>query len=101
MADQSAFGRMSVVMRVGDGGGSAPAATETFTPAAEKYEITGSVGHGGMGEVLLVEDKDLRRQIAMKVLRPEMASSATHRLKFVTDDRGGMDTTTATITVLP
>jgi serine/threonine-protein kinase len=38
-----------------------------------------------MGEVLLVADKDLRRQIAMKVLRGEIAKSAEHRVKFVAE----------------
>ena len=54
--------------------GEANAATATaergeFTPAEEKYEIEGRIGGGGMGEVLLVGDKDLRRQIAMKSVR--------------------------------
>ena len=63
-----AFGRMSVVARVGadgeldtrqgeavpSGGGGA-----AFTPAAQKYETEASIGRGGMGEVILVSDRDL------------------------------------------
>ncbi len=86
-----AFGRMSVVARVGGeldtrqgeavpGGGGA-----AFTPAAQKYETEASIGQGGMGEVLLVSDRDLMRQVAMKVLREEVAGSKAHRLKFVAE----------------
>jgi serine/threonine protein kinase len=38
------------------------------------YKITGSVGSGGMGEVFVGEDLMLERQVAIKQLRPELAS---------------------------
>jgi len=88
MDDLQGFGRQSVVLRVGE----EPAApvptkpgTGEFTPAAEKYEIEGRIGGGGMGEVLLVADKDLRRQVAMKVIRGELLPSKEHRMKFVAE----------------
>ncbi|MHC4469456.1 MAG: SUMF1/EgtB/PvdO family nonheme iron enzyme [Planctomycetota bacterium] len=86
MEDLGGFGRRSVALMVGEEDvASATAETGEFVPAAEKYEIEGRIGGGGMGEVLLVADKDLRRQIAMKVLRGEIAKSAEQRVKFVAE----------------
>jgi serine/threonine-protein kinase len=87
MGDLHGFGRRSVVFSVGEEPGPATATAETgeFTPAAEKYEIEGSIGGGGMGEVMLVSDRDLMRQVAMKVIRPGMAGEKEHRAKFVAE----------------
>ncbi|HVP44566.1 MAG TPA: bifunctional serine/threonine-protein kinase/formylglycine-generating enzyme family protein [Terriglobales bacterium] len=38
---------------------------------ATKYAISGKLGQGGVGEVLLVEDRDLERSVAMKRLLPQ------------------------------
>ena len=40
------------------------------TPAT-KYAVNGKLGQGGVGEVLLVEDRDLERSVAMKRLLPQ------------------------------
>jgi serine/threonine protein kinase/formylglycine-generating enzyme required for sulfatase activity len=86
MDDFHGFGRQSVVIAVGAAGpGAVVAEAEEFAPAAEKYEIEGRIGGGGMGEVLLVSDKDLRRQVAMKVIRPRIAGEKVHRVKFVAE----------------
>jgi serine/threonine protein kinase/formylglycine-generating enzyme required for sulfatase activity len=45
----------------------------------EKYEYRGIIGHGGMGKVILVKDRDLRRNVAMKLMR----SGAASRPEFV------------------
>ena len=37
------------------------------------YRIVSKIGAGGMGEVFLAEDTDLERQVAVKVLRAEIA----------------------------
>ncbi|MGZ5967434.1 MAG: protein kinase domain-containing protein [Polyangiales bacterium] len=39
---------------------------------ADRYEILGALGEGGMGAVFRVLDLELREEIALKVLRPEM-----------------------------
>ncbi len=42
----------------------------------ERYEELGSIGKGGMGEVLLAKDTQLLRKVAIKVLRDEVSSAA-------------------------
>ncbi len=44
--------------------------------AAERYEEMGSIGKGGMGEVLLARDNQLLRKVAIKVLRDQNVSAA-------------------------
>jgi len=83
MADGWDLGRLSVLALVNRGPGAASA--PEFQPAAEKYSIEGPIGRGGMGEILLVTDQDLRRQVAMKVLLPEAAGDAESRLHFVAE----------------
>ncbi len=101
MADMDGFGRRSVVGRVNQRGElvtrpaeEEPAAADgaesdgagaAFSPAAEKDEIEATIGEGGMGEVMLVVDRDLKRQVAMKVLRGTMADDVAHRLRFVAE----------------
>jgi serine/threonine protein kinase/Tol biopolymer transport system component len=46
------------------------------------YEITGSIGAGGMGEVYRAKDKRLDRIIAIKVLPDHLASRAELRERF-------------------
>ena len=89
------FGRRSVVVRIGPGespgGADALAAQGTGAPGAgfvtalEKYELIGAIGQGGMGEVVLVHDRDLRREVAMKLIRPEYAASPDMQRMFVAE----------------
>ncbi len=58
---------------------------QEFVPARDRFVLEAPIGEGGMGEVFLVADKDLRRQVAMKVLREEAAKSRAHRLHFVAE----------------
>jgi eukaryotic-like serine/threonine-protein kinase len=65
----------------------APALAETVPPAergtdilerlrtalSDRYVIERELGHGGMARVYLAEDKKHRRQVAIKVLRPDVA----------------------------
>ena len=56
-----------------------------FVPSEDKFVVETSIGRGGMGEVFLVSDKDLRRQVAMKVLRPDLGPGREPRLHFVAE----------------
>ena len=42
---------------------------EVHTPKTSRYEIQGEVARGGMGAILKVWDSDLRRSLAMKVIK--------------------------------
>ena len=79
-----AFGRESVLARFSGEGGVGPKG-RAFAPATEKYVIEGKVGSGGMREVMLATDRDLRRQVAMKVLRAEAGGDSESRLQFVAE----------------
>ncbi|MHC4941327.1 MAG: bifunctional serine/threonine-protein kinase/formylglycine-generating enzyme family protein [Planctomycetota bacterium] len=56
-----------------------------FAPAQEKYRVEAPIGSGGMGEVLLVTDEDLRRQVAMKLIRKDQAIGRDQRLHFIAE----------------
>jgi serine/threonine-protein kinase len=86
MGDFGGFGRESVVTRLSGGETPEPTAPkERNGSPGEKYTVTASIGSGGMGEVLLVQDRDLRREVAMKVMKRDLALLDAHRLKFVAE----------------
>jgi serine/threonine protein kinase len=47
------------------------------------YRILSKIGAGGMGEVYLAEDIELDRQVALKVLLPEVAENEDRLRRFV------------------
>jgi eukaryotic-like serine/threonine-protein kinase len=47
-----------------------------------RYEIRSKIGAGGMGEVYLAEDTQLHRNVALKVLPPEVASNQDRMRRF-------------------
>lgn len=49
-------------------------------PALERYDLEDQIGQGGMGRVLEVTDKTLRRSVALKVMHGE---NETDRSRFV------------------
>jgi len=44
------------------------------TTFANRYEIIEELGKGGMGKVYRVEDKKIKQEIALKLIKPEIAS---------------------------
>src|SRR2546426_11347786 len=47
-----------------------------------RYEIRAKIGEGGMGEVYLVEDAELHRKVALKVLPSEVAANPDRMRRF-------------------
>jgi eukaryotic-like serine/threonine-protein kinase len=50
-------------------------APPTLPLLGERYEVLALVGHGGMGEVYRARDRELAREVAIKVVRSSAASS--------------------------
>ncbi len=50
---------------------------------ADVYEVSGSLGEGGMGQVLEAKDPRLGRSVAVKVMREKLLQDATLRRRFV------------------
>jgi len=44
------------------------------TTFANRYEIIEELGIGGMGKVYRVEDKKIKEEVALKLIKPEIAS---------------------------
>lgn len=55
---------------------------KTGTIIAERYEILGKIGTGGMADVYKAKDHKLNRFVAVKVLKPEFREDTTFILKF-------------------
>src|SRR5262249_8799440 len=51
------------------------------------YEVEQVIGRGGMGLVLRALDPDLNRIVAIKVIAPQLAASASMRRRFVREAR--------------
>ena len=51
------------------------------------FRILAKIGEGGMGVVYRAEDTKLRRQVALKVLPPELVSNEERRLRFLREAR--------------
>jgi eukaryotic-like serine/threonine-protein kinase len=51
------------------------------------YQLLRQLGAGGMGVVYLAEDPELKRQIALKAIRPELVARAGVRERFLSEAR--------------
>ncbi len=51
------------------------------------FRILAKIGEGGMGVVYRAEDTNLRRQVALKVLPPELVANEERRLRFLREAR--------------
>lgn len=62
----------------------APSGSEPLGPGSvlDGYTILRELGRGGMATVYLAEEKALTRQIALKVLRPALATEPVHLDRF-------------------
>jgi serine/threonine protein kinase/tetratricopeptide (TPR) repeat protein len=49
---------------------------------ADRYEVLEELGEGGMGSVYKVHDRELGRVIALKTIRPDLASNASTIRRF-------------------
>src|SRR5829696_8525028 len=60
-----------------------PAPTEDFSGRTlGDFELVRRIGIGGMGQVYLARQKSLKRQVAVKVLRGELAANVTNLRRF-------------------
>jgi hypothetical protein len=50
---------------------------------ADRYELCTPIGHGAMGEVWECTDLRLKRQVALKFIRPELLGSGDERQRFI------------------
>ncbi len=58
-----------------------------FAGRIGSYDIEREIGRGGMGIVLKGFDSELNRPVAVKLLAPHLASSATARRRFIREAR--------------
>lgn len=61
---------------------SAPSLSNLSGRSISQYKILSAIGKGGMGEVWLAEDTQLRRHVALKLLPPKFTTQAVHVRRF-------------------
>lgn len=74
------------VLRPSDGSGGLPPIV-TAKSVIAGYRIEKEIGRGGMGVVYRASQLRLERPVALKLIRPELARSATYRARFERESR--------------
>ena len=59
---------------------------------AGKYEIERALGEGGMGAVFVAKNRALEKRVALKWMRPELASNPDHVARFMRAALGALHT---------
>jgi serine/threonine protein kinase len=70
-----------------DSTGNCSADTEPPPDRIGGYRVLGRLGAGGMGEVYRAEDPTLGRQVALKIMKPELATRPVSRSRFLREAR--------------
>ena len=63
------------------------AGLETGQRFADRFEVIGTIGEGGMGKVYRARDEKLGEEVAIKTLRPELVSDPVLVERFKTETR--------------
>src|ERR1043165_2903843 len=58
-----------------------------FAVDVERYQPLGTLGKGGMGEILLAKDTRIARKVAIKVLQPHLRERRDFRSRFLIEAR--------------
>ena len=66
----------------GDNEQTSAAPSQTLPQVIGQYEIIGVLGVGGMGTVYHAIHREMRRDVALKTMRPELVNSETMRERF-------------------
>jgi serine/threonine-protein kinase len=69
-------------VRPPDRGAAAAAADDLTGRTLGDFRVLRLLGHGGMGQVYLAEQVSLRRKVALKFLRPDLAANPTSLQRF-------------------